>query len=66
VLESRVLLFGARVHVPGWRPSDDALHVVPGERRELALTRVSEDAGPPQGSVTALNLAGRLAVRAAA
>jgi hypothetical protein len=62
-----VLLYGARVHVPGWRPSDDdALHVVPGERRELALTRVSEDAGPPQGSVTALNLAGRLAVRAAA
>jgi len=65
VLESRLLLYGARIHLPGWRPSDDALHVAPGERRELELTRVSEDAGAPQGSVTALNLAGRLAVRTA-
>jgi len=62
VLESRALLYGTRVHIPGWRPSDDALHVAPGGRRELVLTPVGESDGQPRGSVTALNLAGRLAV----
>ncbi len=62
VLESRALLYGARIYLPGWRPSDDALHVAPGGRRELVLTRVGEDDGSPRGTVTALNLAGRLSV----
>jgi len=62
VLESRTLLYGTRVHIPGWRPSDDALHVVPGGRRELVLTPVGGDDRPPRGTVTALNLAGRLTV----
>ncbi len=65
VLESRALLYGARIHLPGWRPSDDALHVAPGGRRELGLQRIDADAGPPQGTVTALNLAGRLTVHRA-
>ena len=62
VLESRVLLDGVRVHLPGWRGSDDAFCLAPGERRELALTRHGEGPRTPAGAVSALNLAGRLAV----
>jgi beta-mannosidase len=62
VIESRVLLYGVRLHLPGWRADDDAFHVVPGERRELPLTPVAADAVPPAGELSALNLDGRLPV----
>lgn len=61
-LESRVLLRGVRVHLPGWRAADDALDIAPGSRRVLELTPAGDGPLPPLGHVTALNLAGRLPV----
>ena len=63
VLQSRVLLYGTRIHLPGWRASDDAFHLAPGERRALELEATQAGGSAPQGSVTALNLAGHLEVR---
>ena len=54
---------GVRAQIPGWTASDDAFGVEPGHARAVALTW--EGAGeptPPAGSVTALNLSGRVAI----
>ncbi|HLW96114.1 MAG TPA: hypothetical protein VKS25_12115 [Solirubrobacteraceae bacterium] len=57
-IESRRFLYGVRVEIPGCTPSDDAFSVEPGGRRIVALR------GTPQadGSITALNLRGRLPI----
>jgi hypothetical protein len=57
-----------RIHVPGFRPSDDALTLEPGVARNLTL---SPEAGAVDrrqdlvGSVTALNMRGRILLAAA-
>ena len=61
-VESRSLLYGVRVHLPGWRPEDDAFTVAPGERRTIALTPEGAHTDAPAGELTALNLEGRLTV----
>lgn len=59
---SRRLAYGVRVHVPGAAPSDDAFCVEPGGTRRIALGPGARDGG----EVSALNLAGRLAIEGAA
>jgi beta-mannosidase len=61
-VSSKRLLYGVHVNVPGFEASDGAFSVEPGHDRELELTRPTEVAGPASGSVTALNLAGRVAI----
>jgi beta-mannosidase len=61
-ISSRRLLYGVRITVPGFAPSDDAFSVEPGHARSVALTRRTEAAAPPAGTVTALNLSGRVAI----
>ena len=62
-LHSPRLAYGVRVHVPGFRPSDDALTLEPGVARTLALSPegryVSSDEAPV-GELTALNMRGRV------
>ena len=64
VVDSRALLYGVRVHLPGRRPADDAFHVAPGERRVVGLTPPAARPNGAPGHLTALNLAGRLYVDA--
>jgi beta-mannosidase len=55
---------GVRIRVPGWRPSDDGFGVEPGHPRTVVLALAS-DAPPsatPTGVVTALNVAGTVAL----
>jgi beta-mannosidase len=57
-IETRRFLYGVRVELPGCAPSDDAFSVEPGGRRIVALNGVPQ----PGGSITALNLRGRLPI----
>ncbi|MDQ6803604.1 MAG: glycoside hydrolase family 2 protein [Actinomycetota bacterium] len=61
-VSSERLLYGVRVTVLGFEPADDAFSVEPGHRRELELTRRTDAAGPATGSITALNLSGRVVI----
>jgi beta-mannosidase len=64
---SRRLAYGVRVHLPGFLPEEDAFGVEPGHGRTIEL-RGREGAGGlgEAGYVTALNLAGRVAIEVAA
>jgi beta-mannosidase len=60
-LLSKHLAYGVRVHVPGFRPSDDALTLEPGVARTLTLSPTgldADDAAAPAGTLTALNMRG--------
>jgi beta-mannosidase len=61
---SERFLYGVRPSVPGFRLEDDAFCVEPGRPRVLALRRIADGAEATQGSITALNLDGRVAIRA--
>jgi hypothetical protein len=54
--------YGVRVNVPGFVADDDAFSVEPRRERHVALRRVGDAPGPAGGFLTALNLAGRVAV----
>ncbi len=54
--------YGVRPAIPGFLPDDDAFSVEPGGERRLRLHRVAEDAKLRGGTLTALNLAGRVSV----
>jgi beta-mannosidase len=62
LLRSRRLAYGVRIHVPGFAPSDDALTLEPGLERTIVLTPETgaDGQGTPAGSLTALNLRGRV------
>jgi beta-mannosidase len=60
-LSSRRFLYGARITVPGYRALDDALSVEPGHGREVRL-RALPGAEGGRGTLTALNLSGRVAI----
>ncbi|HEX5224081.1 MAG TPA: hypothetical protein VFW29_03020 [Solirubrobacteraceae bacterium] len=64
-LSSARLAYGVRVHVEGYRASDDALTLEPGVERTIMLHRdgAREDA-PPAGRLTALNLRGHVSLAA--
>jgi beta-mannosidase len=61
-VSSTRLLYGVRVAVPGFAASENCFSVEPGHAREIELRRLPGADGPPAGTVTALNLAGRVAI----
>jgi beta-mannosidase len=69
-LRSRRVAYGVRIHVDGFVPSDDALTLEPGVARTVLLRPLEDRSGggaapPPDGVLTALNLAGRVRLTAA-
>jgi beta-mannosidase len=54
------LLYGVRLDVPGHVPADDAFCIEPGRRRRIATIPAGDRAGEAAGSLTALNLRGRV------
>jgi beta-mannosidase len=65
IVESRRLAYGVRIHVAGYRSTDDAFSVEPGGARRIDLHPVSRDVTYAGGQLTALNLAGHVAIRQA-
>jgi beta-mannosidase len=61
-VSTRRFAYGVRVDVPGFDPSDDAFSVEPGGQRRIELRRAAGDASAAGGVLTALNLAGRVAI----
>jgi len=61
-VRTRRFAHGVRLHVPGFDPSDDAFSVEPGGERRIELTRAVGDAPADRGTLTALNLIGRVAI----
>ena len=61
-VSSRRLAYGVRLHVPGFDCSDDGFAVEPGGGRTVTL-RPRGPHQPFSGSLTALNLGGRVAIR---
>ena len=61
-VQSRRLAYGVRVHVPGFRATDDAFSVEPGGTRSIDLHALEAGATFKGGTLTALNLSGRVAV----
>ncbi|GAC1318310.1 MAG: glycoside hydrolase family 2 protein [Thermoleophilaceae bacterium] len=61
-VRSQRLAYGVRVEVPGFEPSDDAFSVEPGRERLVQLRERASDASFAGGSLTALNLRGRVRI----
>jgi len=59
---SRRFLYGVRVDVPGFEAADDAFSVEPGKGRRIALRSTRDDADGAGGTLTALNLVGRVPI----
>jgi beta-mannosidase len=57
---TRRLVWGLRVHVPGFIPDDDAFSIEPGHARMLTLRPRAISAPFTSGAITALNLDGRI------
>ncbi len=57
------LLVGARVRLPGFTPEDDHFFVEPGRPRSLRLRRDAGGGAEPTGALSAVNLAGQVALR---
>lgn len=58
-IESRRLVYGLRLHISGFAPSDDAFSVEPGGSRTIILQPIVAGATFTGGSASALNLRGR-------
>ncbi len=58
-VETRRLAYGVRLHVPGFRPEDDAFSVEPGHARRVRLRADGAPGATAAGQLTAVNLAGR-------
>jgi len=66
-LNSRRFAYGVRVSVPGFVAADDAFGVEPGHERSIRLTPAPVPDGaraPEAATLTALNLQGRVRIRA--
>ncbi|MGZ4341521.1 MAG: glycosyl hydrolase 2 galactose-binding domain-containing protein [Solirubrobacteraceae bacterium] len=63
-VSSERFLYGVRPSVPGFCPEDDAFSVEPGRPRVVALRRIAAGGEAARGSITALNLDGRVPVEA--
>jgi beta-mannosidase len=61
--EGRRLVYQLRLLVPGFTAADNSFSVEPGGRRTVALRPVGAGSVFSEGSLTALNLAGTLAMR---
>ena len=56
------LVYGVRIHAPGWEPDDNAFSVEPGGSRDVNV-RTDRPEGAFAGTVTAVNLDGRVPVQ---
>jgi beta-mannosidase len=63
-VSSRRFLYGVRPSVPGFSAEDDAFCVEPGRTRVVGLRRIAAGDDAPRGSITALNLDGRVPIEA--
>jgi beta-mannosidase len=63
-LHTRRLAYGVRVHVDGFEPDDDALTLEPGVPRTIALRRARAGDEAPAGTLSALNVRGRVPLQA--
>lgn len=63
VVRSRRLAYQVRLLVAGFTPADNSFSVAPGASRTIALRPVEAGAAFSGGSLTALNLDGRVALR---
>lgn len=61
-VRSRRLAYHVRLDVPGFTPADNSFSVEPGHSRVITLRPVGPDVAFSGGSITALNLDGRLTV----
>ena len=61
-VHSRRLAYGVRVHVPGFAPADDAFAIEPGATRSVMLRPRTADGVFAGGTLTALNLRGRVPI----
>jgi beta-mannosidase len=61
-LRSRRLAWGVRMRVPGFLPDDDSFAIEPGRARSIIVSPRSAGTPFAGGTVTALNLRGRLAI----
>ena len=61
-VNARRFAYGVRVHVPGFRATDDAFSLEPGGERRIELVRSADGASADGGTLTALNLVGGVAV----
>jgi hypothetical protein len=50
------------VHIPGFHPADDAFSLEPGGARRIELRRAGDEAQGAGGTITALNLSGRVPI----
>jgi beta-mannosidase len=58
-LRARRFVYGVRLHIPGFTPTDDAFHLEPGVERALHLHTDRAGDRFAGGHLTALNLAGK-------
>jgi beta-mannosidase len=61
-VSSRRFAYGVSLRVPGFICADDAFSVEPGHERSIDLRRLPRSPEPGGGSLTALNLAGRVQI----
>jgi beta-mannosidase len=64
-VQSRLLAYGVRVHVPGFVADEDAFSVEPGGARTVLLHPHTAGTGFAGGKLSALNLAGRMSIESA-
>jgi beta-mannosidase len=57
------LAYGVRVEMPGFIPNDDVFCVEPGRERTLVLRAGQPGAAPVDGTLSAVNLRGRVPIR---
>ncbi len=61
-IRTRRFAYGICVHIPGFHPADDAFSLEPGGERHIELRRAGEEAQGAGGTITALNLSGRVPI----
>ena len=61
-IRAQCFVYGVRVHIPGFKAADDAFSVEPGGERRIALSARSGADRAGEGTLTALNLAGRVPI----
>jgi len=64
-LRSRRLAYGVSIELPGFQPDDDWLTLEPGVERVVSLRPLAAGT-PPGGTLSALNMSGRVRVQAQA
>jgi len=64
-VQSRLLAYGVRVHVPGFAADEDAFSIEPGGERTVLLHPHTAGTVFAGGKLSALNLAGRMPIESA-